>query len=77
LISRTALVGLLTAAVVLPIAISIVWAVGRLLLAMQDAAAATVLDRVALALGLAWLLDLVCLLLAVALRELGPPDERS
>ena len=77
MISRTALVGLLTAAVVLPIAISIVWAVSRLLLAMQDAVAATALDRVALALGLAWLLDLVCLLLAVALRVLGPPDERS
>lgn len=76
MVSRKILIVLLAMGCVLPVAIALLWAVSRLLLAMQDAAAATVLDRVALALGLVWVLALVCLVLAQALNSLGPPDPR-
>jgi hypothetical protein len=67
------LIALLTAGCGLPVAITLLWAAGRLLLAMQDLSAAVVLDRIALALGLVWVLDLVCLVLAQAINSLGPP----
>jgi uncharacterized membrane protein YhaH (DUF805 family) len=72
-ISRRALTILVTAACVLPIAIAILLAVARLLGAMEDTAAAAVLDRVALAVGIVWAIDLVCLLLAQGINSLGPP----
>lgn len=76
MISRKVLIVLLSAGCVLPVAITLLWAVGRLLLAMQDSAAAVVLDRVALSLGLVWMLALVCLVLAQAINALGPPSSR-
>ena len=75
-VSRKVLIVLLSSGCILPVAITLVWAVGRLLLAMQDVEAAAVLDRVALALGLFWALDLVCLVLAQAINALGPPGNR-
>ena len=72
-ISRRALSILVAVACVLPLAIVVVVAVARLLDAMQDAAAATVLDRVALAIGILWAIDLLCLLLAIGINALGPP----
>ena len=75
MISRRVLAVLVTAACILPVAIAIVLAVGRLLGAMQDAAAAAVLDRVALAIGILWAIDLVCLLVAQGINSLGPPDD--
>ncbi len=77
MISRPILLVLLAIGCVLPVAITIVWAVGRLLLAMHDEAGATVLDRLALALGVLWSIDLVCLLLAQSINSLPPPDKRS
>jgi hypothetical protein len=68
---------LVTAACVLPVAIVVVVAVGRLLGAMQDAAGAAALDRIALALGIVWVIDLVCLVLAQSINSLGPPDSES
>jgi hypothetical protein len=68
---------LVTAACATPVAIVMVMAVGRLLGAMQDTAAAAVLDRVALALGIVWGMNLVCLLIAVALESLGRPPGSS
>ncbi len=64
---------LITAACVLPVAIVIVLGVARLLGAMQDDSAAVVLDRVALAIGILWAIDLVCLLVAQAINAVGPP----
>jgi hypothetical protein len=60
-ISRRILLVLIMAACVLPVAIVVVVAVGRLLAAMDDAAGARALDGVALALGILWIVDLVCL----------------
>ena len=68
---------LVTAACILPVAIVVVVAVGRLLGAMDDAAGALALDRVALALGIVWGIDLVCLLVAMAINGLEPPDRPS
>jgi hypothetical protein len=73
-ISRTALAILVTTACVVPVAIAIVVGVGRLLGAMQDAAGAAVLDRLALALGILWAINLVCLLVAQGINSLGPPS---
>jgi hypothetical protein len=77
-ISRRVLTILVTAACVLPIAIVVILAVGRLLGAMQDTVAADVLDRLALAIGIVWAINLVCLLLAQGINALekppGPPD---
>jgi hypothetical protein len=62
---------------VLPVAIVVVAAVGWLLAAMDDAAGGAALGRVALALGIAWVIDLVCLVLAQAINSLGPPGSES
>ena len=74
MISRRVLLVLVMAACVLPVAITVVVAVGRLLGAMNDAAGASALDGVALALGIAWIVGLVCLVVALAINSLGPPD---
>jgi hypothetical protein len=68
---------LVTAACVLPVAIVVVVAVGWLLGQMEDAAAAAVLARVALAIGIVWVIELVCLLVAAGINALGPPDAGS
>jgi hypothetical protein len=72
-ISRRVLTILVTTGCVLPLALVVLIGVARLLTAMQDASAATVLDRVALAAGIVWAIDLLCLLLALGINALGPP----
>jgi hypothetical protein len=62
---------LVTVAMVLPVAIVVVLAAARLLGAMQDDAAAAVLDRIALGAGVLWAIALVALLLALAIHALG------
>ncbi len=74
LISRRAISVLVTLACVLPVAIVVLVAAGWLLAAMQDEAAGRVLQRIALAFGLAWLVDLVVLVIAQGINSLGPPD---
>lgn len=68
---------LVAAACVLPVAIVIVVGVARLLAAMHDESAPAVLDRVALAIGILWAIDLVCLVLAQAINSLGPPGSNE
>jgi hypothetical protein len=74
-ISRRVLTALVVAACVLPVAIVVVGAVGRLLAAMADTTGAAVLDGIALALGILWVIDLVCLVLVQAINSLGPPPD--
>jgi hypothetical protein len=64
------MVGLLAGAVVMPLVLVLVLGLGRLLAAMGDAAGAMVLDRLALAGGLLWCVNLVLLLVALAVRSL-------
>ena len=75
MISRKVLLILVAAGAMLPIAIAVVVAVGRLLAAMQDSAGAAVLERVALGLGILWALNLIALVMALALERLEPPNE--
>jgi len=66
------------AAVMLPIAICVLVGLGRLLGSMGDASGSLVLDRIGLALGIAWVLDLVFLVLGLAILRLlegGDPPE--
>ncbi len=69
---------LVAAAVMLPITICVLVGLGRLLGSMGDAAGSLVLDRIGLALGIAWVLDLVFLVLLLAIQRLlepgGPPE---
>ena len=68
--------GLLVAGVLLPIAISVVLGAARLLAAMDDAAGGAALDRIALALGIVWVVALVATVLVLGANSLGgPPKE--
>jgi hypothetical protein len=49
-------------------------AIGRLLLAMGDAGGAVVLNRLALAGGVLWVIDLVLLVFVLGLRALEPRE---
>ena len=75
MISRKALLFLLGSAAILPMAIAVVVAVGRLLAAMQDTAGAAVLDRVALGLGILWAINLISLVMALAIDQVVPPGD--
>jgi len=66
---------LITSAIVLPIAICLVYASGALLGGLGDTAGKMVLTRVAQAGGLLWVLTLICLVLVTALGMAGNPDE--
>ena len=71
------LFGLVAAAVLLPVAVTLVLATGFLFTALQDPGAARLLNGVALALGLLWLVDLVALVLLLGFEaggraEIGP-----
>jgi hypothetical protein len=68
---------LLGGALLLPVALLVVAAAGRLLGSMGDTAAARVLERLALAGGLAWVILLVLLLLALAWQatDREPPGD--
>ncbi len=62
-------------AAMLPIAICVLAGLGRLLCSMGDAAGSRVLDRIGLALGIAWVLDLVFLVLWLAIQRLLEPGD--
>lgn len=70
-----ALAVLLVVGLALPIAICVVGGVAALLSALGDPAGAKCLARAALAGGLFWSVDLVCLLLALAIHAIGEKSE--
>ena len=65
---------LVAAFVVLPMVALVLGAIGRLLLAMGDAGGAVVLNRLALAGGVLWAIDLALLVLLLGLRALEPRE---
>ena len=75
MVPRRLLSALLVAALLLPVAISVVLGTGRLLATMEDSAGAAVLDRVALALAIIWAVNLIAILLALVANSLGGPPE--
>jgi hypothetical protein len=74
-VSNRIVLSLLVVAILLPIALCVVFGVGSLLAQMGDAAGATVLYRIALAGGILWAVDLISLLLTLAIGSLRGPDE--
>ena len=70
---RSVLLLLAAAAVVLPVTICVLVGLGRLLGSMGDTAGGLVLDRIGLALGIAWILDLVFLVMWLAIQRLLEP----
>jgi hypothetical protein len=76
-VSRRLLALLVISALVLPIVICVLMAVGRFLSAMQDEAGALFVERLALAGGVVWGVDLIVLLIAMGINMLGgdgPPE---
>ena len=65
---------LAAAAILLPITICVVVGVAALLVGMGDQWGGAVLFRIALAGGIVWIIDLVCLVLALAVGTLRGPD---
>lgn len=74
---QRATVGLIVAAVGLPIALCVLYALARMLEAMQDLAGADALGRVSLALFAIWVIDLVALVIVSAINSLGNPPPKS
>ena len=66
---------LIVAAILLPITICVVVGVAALLEAMGDQWGGAVLLRIALAGGILWIIDLICLVLVLAIGTLRGPDE--
>ncbi len=75
MVSRSVLYWLLVGVIALPIVLCIVLGAGRLLTSLQDTAGALMLDRLALALALAWGIDLVGLVTALGLEALARHEE--
>lgn len=64
----------------LPVVVCILVAVARLLAGLGDTIGATVIDRLALAIGIVWAIDLVFLVISQGFEALNrdePPDEQG
>ena len=77
MVPRPFLLTLFASAVLLPMATLVFYAAGRLLGAMQDMAGEAVLVRVSQAAGIAWIVGLIVLLLALTLDAIGRGTCRS
>ena len=75
MLSRSVVSVLLAAALLFPIAQGILYWVGSLLAAMQDAAGQQFVNRLVMGLGVLWLIDLVVLVIALAINSQTPPSE--
>jgi hypothetical protein len=68
---------LTVAAFLLPVALCVISAVAALLAGMGDTSGGGVLCRIALAGGIVWTIDLICLLLLLAINALGDGESKS
>ena len=75
LISDRIVLSLIVVAILLPIALCVVLGVAALFTQMGDAAGGAVLHHIALAGGILWVIDLICLILALAIGSLHRSDE--
>lgn len=80
-IPRRFLTPLVAIALVLTVALAVILVLGRALGKMGDATGQSVLDAVALGVAVFWIVDVVCLILALGVNSLfdptDPPDELS
>jgi hypothetical protein len=70
-VSSKTVLGLLAAVLVLPIAITVLMALAALLAAMGDSFGGIVVRYVALGCGVAWLMAVLCLVIAQGLNSLA------
>ncbi len=75
LVPRRLVLALIVAAILLPIMLCVVLGVAGLLNAMGDSLGGIVLHRIALAGGILWIIDLICLVLVLAIGAIRGPDE--
>jgi hypothetical protein len=75
LIPHRAVFALIATAILLPITICVVFGVAALLQAMGDSVGGAALHRIALACGVLWTINLICLVLVLAIGTLRGPDE--
>jgi hypothetical protein len=75
MIPNRIVVWLIVGAVFLPITLCVIMGVAALLEAMGDSLGGAVLQRVALAGGIVWIIELICLLLVLAIGALRRPDD--
>jgi hypothetical protein len=73
--SSLAIALLLTGAIILPIAISLVLGAASLLSTMGDTVGGGVLKWIALSCGIIWVLNLILLVLALAINTLNNPND--
>ncbi|HEY5311746.1 MAG TPA: hypothetical protein VIK18_04480 [Pirellulales bacterium] len=76
MITRRVLLCLASCSALMPVPLAVLVGLGRLLAAVGDAAGARVVDAVALAVGVAWAVGLIGLVLGLAAYTLFPPDDR-
>ena len=77
LVPRRAILLLIAGAVILPIAVCVVSGFRPLLVAMGGPRGGDVLKYVAWGLGILWVVDVVCLVLAQGLNALTDTDDRE
>lgn len=68
---------LLLVALVMPVALAVVFGVGHLLAAMADDQWAGILFRACLIGGIVWVVDLICLLIALAVNVVDPRSDSN
>ena len=74
-VSRRVQLVLIAVALLLPMAVCVLLALGTVLGAMGDSNGKVVLGVIAWSCGGLWILDLICLLLAQAVNSLAEPPE--
>jgi hypothetical protein len=72
LVPRRAIAVLVITGLVLPIVVAVTTAAARLLVAMQDLSGGAALDRIALAAGMLWAVDLISLVVVLGINSLPP-----
>ena len=77
MVTRTALVVLTAVAIIAPITLCALLGLGQVLSAMEDAAGSRLMIRIAHIVIILWVVDAICLLLALAVNSLLPPNRRS
>jgi hypothetical protein len=77
MIPQRVIVRLIVGALGLPIALCVLFALAKLLEAMQDFNGADVLGRVNLGLFAVWVINLIVLLIVAAINSLGNPPRDS